>query len=157
MQLSPWVRVLVVAPTAALVVSTAVPADSTTDAGAHSGATRPTSFPIDGHEHYGTLLNIVPPGSTGNVTSADLAALGAGNSANGGSSITSLLGGLANPQAFFTTATPTTPTNFANQLEMYDALNRANPSALTNAGLTKYFKDAPLGVDPRDVVRTETP
>ena len=81
-------------------------------------------------------------------------ALGPGRAADDPSS---LLGGLASPQSFFTTATPDQPANFADQLEKYDALNTADPGALTAAQLPSYFKDASLGVDPKDVVRTERP
>ena len=61
------------------------------------------------------------------------------------------------PQAFFTTATPDQPANFADQLEKYDAFNTVDPGSLTAAQLPSYFKDASLGVDPEDVVRTEQP
>ena len=103
---------------------------------------------------YGSVLNILPPGAAGNVDAATLAALGPGKAADDPSS---LLSGLAGPQAFFTTATPEQPANFADQLEKYDALNTADPAALTAGKLPDYFKDASLGVDPDDVVRTERP
>ena len=103
---------------------------------------------------YGTVLNILPPGADGNVDAQTLASLGPGQA---GGDPTSLLSGLANPQAFFTTATSTNPPHFADQLEQYDALNATGPAGLTDAKLPLYFKDARLGVDPDDVVRTETP
>ncbi|MGZ4450606.1 MAG: penicillin acylase family protein [Nocardioides sp.] len=103
---------------------------------------------------YGTVLNILPPGADGNVDGQTLASLGPGQA---GGDPTSFLSGLANPQAFFTTATPDNPPHFADQLEKYDALNTADPASLTDAGLASYFKDAPLGVAAKDVVRTETP
>ena len=103
---------------------------------------------------YGSVLNILPPGAAGNVDGQTLAALGPGK---GAQDPPSLLAGLADPQQFFTTATPTDPPNFADQLEKYDALNRVDPATLTDARLPAYFKDASLGVDPDDVVRTERP
>ena len=105
-------------------------------------------------QDYGSVMNILPPGAAGNVDGETLATLGPGK---GGDDPASLLSGLTDPQKFFTTATPTDPPNFADQLEKYDALNTADPGALTDAKLPGYFKDASLGVDPDDVVRTETP
>jgi hypothetical protein len=103
---------------------------------------------------YGEVLNILPPGSSGNVDAASLFTLGPDKAA---ADPTSLLSGLQDPKAFFTTATPGAPTNFADQLEKYDALNTADPRKLTDSGLRDYFKSASLGVAPGDVVRTETP
>jgi acyl-homoserine lactone acylase PvdQ len=103
---------------------------------------------------YGEVRNILPPGASGNVDAAALFSLGPGKAADDPSS---LLAGLANPQGFFTTATPQSPANFADQLESYDALNTVDPATLTDSRLRDYFKDASLGVDPADVVRTETP
>ena len=59
-------------------------------------------------ESYGNLWNILPPGSNGNVTALDVAPLGGS-----------------------TTATPTTPAHFADQLEMYDALTKHEPASIT--------------------------
>ncbi|MGB8649703.1 MAG: penicillin acylase family protein [Mycobacteriales bacterium] len=103
---------------------------------------------------YGEVLNVLPPGSSGNVDAAALLALGPGKVA---ADPTSLLSGLQDPKGLFTTATPTAPASFADQLEKYDALNTAAPRSLTDAALGHYFKDASLGVAPADVVRTETP
>lgn len=103
---------------------------------------------------YGNVENILPPGSSGNVDGPTLLTLGPGKA---GSDPNSILSGLQNPQSFFTTATPTQPPNFADQLERYDALNTANPAALADAQLPSYFKNAGLGVAPGDVVRTESP
>ncbi len=102
---------------------------------------------------YGQVLNILPPGSSGDVDPQQLLELGPGKA----SDPASFLFGLQDPKGLFTTATPSSPTNFADQLEKYDALNTANPKSLTDSGLNRYFKDASLGVDPKDVVRTETP
>ena len=122
------------------------PTSGATPAGGSAERNRP--------HRYGSVLNILPPGAAGNVDSAALAALGPGKAADDPSS---LLSGLAGPQAFFTTATPEQPANFADQLEKYDALNTVDPGSLTGARLPDYFKDASLGVDPDDVVRTERP
>jgi len=80
----------------------------------------------------GATLNILPPGSNGNVNAADFLALGG------------------------TTASPTQPPNYANQLEMYDALNTIAPYSLKESDLTKYYKDASIA-PPANPVSTETP
>ena len=85
------------------------------------------------YDTNGATWNILPPGSNGTVTAADAAAVGPSR-----------------------TATPTTPTNFADQLEMYDALNTIAPYSLTDNSLSKYYKDASMG-DPAKPVSTETP
>jgi hypothetical protein len=103
---------------------------------------------------YGQVLNVLPPGSDGNVDAAELFTLGPGKVA---AQPGSLFDELQDPKSFFTTATPDAPPHFADQLEQYDALNRADPGSLTDARLADYFKDASLGVDPADVVRTERP
>ncbi len=93
---------------------------------------------------------MLPPGSRGNVAVPQLLQLGI-------TRLPDVVATPGNPQGPLTTATPTTPTNFADQLEMYDALARTSPGQLSGADLTTYFKDARLGVDPADVVSTETP
>src|SRR5690242_17639249 len=65
---------------------------------------------------YGNLWNILPPGSNGNVTAAALAGLGS------------------------STATPTNPPHFADQLEMYDALTKQKPGSITQADLDRLYK-----------------
>src|SRR5436305_3902372 len=85
----------------------------------------------------GATLNILPPGSNGNVTAADLVALGAGNLPN-------LFSSPDDPQGALATATPDSPPHFADQLEMYDALNTVAPYSLTDGDLTKYYKDATI-------------
>ncbi len=82
-------------------------------------------------DRYGEVRNILPPGSNGRATAVDVL----------------LLGG--------TEATADTPTNFADQLEMYDALTIKEPEALTEADLDTLFKDA--GFVPEEVVSTATP
>jgi len=83
----------------------------------------------------GEVLNILPPGSHGNVDAQDLATLGLSTQG--------------------TTATPTSPANFADQLEMYDALGRVAPGQ--HVDLTRFYKNARLGVLDKDVVATENP
>ncbi len=107
----------------------------------------------DGHR-YGEVLNVLPPGNDGNVDAVELAQLGPGKVADDPRSAGS---SLLDPQGLFTTATPRHPANFADQLEKYDALSTVAPRSLTDAGLSSYFKDASLGVNPADVVRTERP
>src|SRR3954468_15057837 len=96
-----------------------------------SGAT--AASPATAYDTNGATWNILPPGSNGNVTAADAAAVGPSR-----------------------TATATTPSNFANQLEMYDALNTISPYSLKESDLAKYYKDASMG-DPADPASTETP
>jgi len=86
-------------------------------------------------EQHGSVLNVLPPGSRGNVGMQDLATLGLSTQG--------------------TTATPDTPANFADQLEMYDALAKVAPGQPLE--LTRFFKDARLGVADADVVSTENP
>ncbi|HEX5090047.1 MAG TPA: penicillin acylase family protein [Nocardioides sp.] len=80
---------------------------------------------------YGNLWNILPPGSAGNVTTADLATLGG------------------------TTATPTAPPHVADQLEMYDALTKRNPDRISQADIDKLYKREDL--TPATVVSTKSP
>lgn len=80
---------------------------------------------------YGGVRNILPPGSNGNATALDVLALGG------------------------TTADGSTPTNFADQLEVYDALTTVEPKDLTQADVDRFFKDASF--TPEQVVSTETP
>lgn len=81
---------------------------------------------------YGSVRNILPPGSNGTVTSLDV--LGLGGS---------------------TTATADNPTNVADQLELYDQLTTIKPSAITRADIDRLFKDASF--TPDTVVSTTTP
>jgi acyl-homoserine lactone acylase PvdQ len=49
------------------------------------------------------------------------------------------------------------PPNFADQLEMYDALNTADPSSLRESDLTRYYKPSTFDVPADQVLRVETP
>jgi acyl-homoserine lactone acylase PvdQ len=102
------------------------------------------------HSTHGEVRNVIPPGQRGNVGPQELAALGITNLPNA-------IADPSDPQGALATATPTTPKNFADQLEMYDALGKTQPGDVTEANLPTYFKDARLGVDPADVVSTEVP
>ena len=81
---------------------------------------------------YGHLWNILPPGSNGNVTAPDLVAVGPSREATG-----------------------TTPSHFADQLEMYDALTKKAPAALTRGDLDSLYKAN--NFTPQQVVSTATP
>ena len=96
--------------------------------------TAPTAAARAAVQVYGRVRNILPPGSNGNVTALDLATI----AATGG-----------------TTATPTAPPHFADQLEMYDDLTTRDPLTLKDADLDALYKDA--GLDPTEVVSTATP
>jgi len=82
----------------------------------------------------GAVLNILPPGSRGNVSATQAALVGTSR-----------------------TATGSNPKNFADQLEMYDALNTKAPGQLTEAALPSYFKDAPIDLPAAQAVSTLTP
>lgn len=107
--------------TAALLAATVAP-----DLGA-AGA-----VPARASGDYGSVRNILPPGSNGTVTVLDV--LGLGGS---------------------TTATASTPTNAADQLELYDQLTTISPSKITGADIDRLFKDASF--TPDTVVSTTTP
>ena len=83
-------------------------------------------------------LNILPPGSRGNVGPKEFAALQA----------------TGTPPV--TRGTPTTPPNFADQLEMYDALAKTGPGEVTAANLTDFYKQETLGLSDAAVVSSET-
>jgi acyl-homoserine lactone acylase PvdQ len=93
----------------------------------------PSSAAVE--QSYGGVLNVLPPGSRGNVGLQDMATLGLSTQG--------------------TTATPEQPANYADQLEMYDGLARVAPGQQLD--LNRFYKDARLGVADADVVSTETP
>ncbi|GAC1323215.1 MAG: hypothetical protein NVSMB13_02780 [Mycobacteriales bacterium] len=82
------------------------------------------------------VLNILPPGSSGYYTAADVCP--------------DNLAAKARSYSVY-------PPNHVDQLAMYDALNRLTPGQLADGDLGRYFKTAQLGVDPADVVKTERP
>ena len=99
---------------------------------------------------HGEVLNILPPGSNGNVSLPTLVSLGV-------TKAPTLVSTPGDPKGDLTTATGTAPAHFADQLEMYDALSKVSPGQLTANNLTAYYKDARLGVADADVVSTEMP
>jgi acyl-homoserine lactone acylase PvdQ len=82
-------------------------------------------------ESYGNLWNILPPGSNGNVTALDVAALGG------------------------TTATASSPAHFADQLEMYDSLTKHDPGSISQADIDQLYKREDF--TPATVVSTKSP
>lgn len=96
------------------------------------GAVAAEGVPGRGADDHGSIRNILPPGSNGTVTPTDVLALGGS-----------------------TTATPETPTNTADQLELYDRLTTLQPSKITGADIGRLFKDASF--TPETVVSTTTP
>ena len=113
-------------------------------------AAAPTLSPTSAYDTNGQTLNIVGPGARGNVDIPTLLALGVKN-------LPKLLGNPSDPQGALATATPTQPKNFADQWQMYDGLNRVDPTGLTDQALTKYYKDARLGGEASQIVSTEQP
>jgi hypothetical protein len=87
---------------------------------------------------YGRVLNVLPPGQSGGINAAELA-----------------LVVLGDPQGRVAVDGRNAPPNFANQLEMYDALGRLDPGQIADADLTKYYKEA--GFEPDKVVRQMRP
>ena len=107
-----------------------------------------TAEDLQSYTADGQVLNILPPGSNGNVSFPTLLELG----------VTSVPAALASQdQAAATTATPAAPAHFADQLEMYDALGKVSPGTLSESDLTTYYKNGRLGVADADVVSTESP
>ena len=72
---------------------------------------------------YGTLWDILPPGQSGSVNAVQLAQVAAGDPANR-----------------VAVDGKNAPPNFADQLEMYDALTKKRPSALTRTDLDSLYK-----------------
>ncbi len=104
----------------------------TTAATALAGVHAPAASGAADPDPYGRLWNILPPGQSGTVTATDLAQVGPSLQ-----------------------ATPTTPKNFADQLEMYDALTKKRPSLLTRADLDRLYKHE--GFTPEEVTGESSP
>ena len=112
---------------AALAVTTVVAGlSSFTAGGPAAGAAAAAEDP------YGTIFNILPPGSNGTVTVLDLPGVG--------------------PDMI---ADEENPPNFADQLEMYDGLTEVAPDAVSRDDIERLFKSA--GFEPEEVVSTESP
>jgi acyl-homoserine lactone acylase PvdQ len=89
---------------------------------------------------YPGVRNILPPGQSGSINAAEAAQVAAGD-----------------PQGRVAVDGRNAPPNFANQLEMYDALNHADLGALTDGQLPSFYKDAPLTLKNKDAVRIDKP
>ncbi|GAA5101831.1 penicillin acylase family protein [Haloechinothrix salitolerans] len=98
-------------------------------AGSVTSAAAQISPDVDPVDDYGTVLNILPPGQAGTTTPATLAEVVAND-----------------PEG--RQADATTPRNFANQLEPYDALNTLTPEQITNADLTEFYKPETFSTPP---------
>jgi acyl-homoserine lactone acylase PvdQ len=102
------------------------------------------------NDQHGETLNVLPPGSRGTVSVPDLVALGVSN-------LPDLFANPGDPKAALATASATEPKNFADQLAMYDGLNRIKPSSISEANLLTYYKDARIGGQASTIVSTESP
>jgi acyl-homoserine lactone acylase PvdQ len=89
---------------------------------------------------YGEVLDILPPGQSGTVTAADAAKVVA-----------------TDPQHRVAVDGQNAPPHFADQLEMYDALNTVDPAALRESDLSRFYKPATFDVPAGQVLRTEDP
>jgi acyl-homoserine lactone acylase PvdQ len=89
---------------------------------------------------YPGVRNVLPPGQSGSIDAAEAARVAAGD-----------------PEGRRAVDGENAPPNFADQLEMYDALNHADLAALTEDQLPNFYKDAPLTLSNSDAVRTDRP
>jgi acyl-homoserine lactone acylase PvdQ len=89
---------------------------------------------------YPGVRNILPPGQSGSINATEAAQVTAGD-----------------PQNRVAVDRKNAPPNFANQLEMYDALNHADLGKLTDGQLASFYKNAPLTLRDQDAVRTDRP
>ncbi|MGH3646412.1 MAG: penicillin acylase family protein [Micromonosporaceae bacterium] len=89
---------------------------------------------------YGEVLNVMPPGQSGTVTATGLATVLAGDPVNR-----------------IAVDGKNAPRNFANQWEMYDALNRLSHAEIRDADLTRYYKASVFDVPPDQVLKVEQP
>src|SRR3954468_866002 len=112
-------------------VATLAPSATAAKEPQRPGSARAAAAPAKAGESYGNLWNILPPGSNGNATALDLATM------------------------FGTTATPTAPAHFADQLEMYDALTKHDPGSITPADTEQLYKREEF--TPATVVSTQSP
>ena len=108
-----------------------------------AGLSAPAGAVPGGGKHpgeYPGVRNILPPGQSGTIDAADAALVAAGD-----------------PQGRVAVEGKNAPPNFADQLEMYDALNHADLGALTEGQLASFYKDAPLTLKNKDAVRIDRP
>ncbi|MGY1803489.1 penicillin acylase family protein [Blastococcus sp. SYSU D00922] len=103
-------------------------------------ATPAGATPAPQHEDYGSVRNVLPPGQRGSMD------------------VPGTVGAvLGDPLGRAAVDGQNAPDNFADQLEMYDALNAADLSALTEEDLPAYYKDAPLTLTDDEAVSVERP
>lgn len=114
----------------ALCLTAALAAPGTSVAAAREPGLPPTAAERAAAPDAGAVRNILPAGSQGSYTAADVVAFN---------------------------ATGARPANTVDQLELYDRLNTIAPQDVTPATIQELFKDAALGVDPADVVATVRP
>ena len=105
-----------------------------------AGVMAPAGATPAGPGEYPGVRNILPPGQSGSINAVEAAQVAAGD-----------------PQGRVAVDGQNAPPNFANQLEMYDALNHADLDGLTDGQLSAFYKDAPLTLSNRDAVRTDRP
>ncbi|MGZ4698955.1 MAG: penicillin acylase family protein, partial [Oryzihumus sp.] len=86
----------------------------------------------------GAVRNVLPPGQSGSIDAAKLATVVAGDS-----------------QGRVAVEGRNAPPNFADQLEMYDGLNRLDPASVSTGDVSRLYKRA--GFTPDTVVRSATP
>jgi acyl-homoserine lactone acylase PvdQ len=105
-----------------------------------AGVMAPAGATPAGPGEYPGVRNILPPGQSGSINAVEAAQVAAGD-----------------PQGRVAVDGQNAPANFANQLEMYDALNHADLGGLTDGQLSAFYKDAPLTLSNKDAVRTDRP
>ncbi|TFV50478.1 penicillin acylase family protein [Blastococcus sp. TF02A_35] len=105
-----------------------------------AGALPATATPAEQPGEYPGVRNVLPPGQSGGMTLPGAAG--------------AVLGDPLGRQAV---DGRNAPENFADQLEMYDALNHADLGALTEESLGDYYKDAPLTLTDDEAVSIDRP
>ncbi len=122
-------RSFVLAVSAATLVALAGPGGATVTVTGPSAAT-----------DYGQVYNVMPPGQSGTITATGLATVLAGD-----------------PTGRTAVDGRNAPRNFANQWEMYDALNRLTPDQIRAADLNDYYKSSTFAVPAEQVLKVERP
>ena len=89
-------------------------------------------------DKYGVVRNIIPAGQRGSINALDLAKVTAGD-----------------PSGRIAIDGKNAPTNFADQLEMYDRLATKTPAQITDKVVNDLYKKA--GFVPENVVSTDIP
>ncbi len=89
---------------------------------------------------FGEVLNVLPPGQSGTITAADAAIVVAGD-----------------PQGRVARDGQNAPPNFADQLEMYDAINTVEPASIGEGDLARFYKPSTFEVPAGQVKRVVRP